>query len=285
MHREITTSSTATFLPPEYLFTHVETEATVSGTVQELHSAGHTEIALVAICLRYPTTERNRPLKTLADDLAKQGMLYLLQHLRTLVRKTDKVFMCGHYMYFVLLAAKLQGAEIVEERLWEALLWHIHSMGEQDLPRPEHVSIGHSAFPLPQASSEELLSASQAISKHFGPRVRRVTQRAGRTQEEASELLEAEEELPRLAKRLGIPYLTFLPSRPPRRALQVVSTSLARELRCYPLGRERNMLTVAMLNPQDQQALERLHQETGLQIFPVLTHPQALENALQQLGS
>jgi hypothetical protein len=66
--------------------------------------------------------------------------------------------------------------------------------------------------------------------------------------------------------------------------LQVVSARLAQELRCYPVGRERNMLTVAMLNPQDHQTLERLRQETGLLIFPVLTHPEALESALKQLG-
>ena len=62
------------------------------------------------------------------------------------------------------------------------------------------------------------------------------------------------------------------------------SAHLARELHCYPLGRERNTLTVAMLNPQDHQAIERLRQETGLRIFPVLTHPEALETALRQFS-
>jgi hypothetical protein len=43
------------------------------------------------------------------------------------------------------------------------------------------------------------------------------------------------------------------------------------------------MLTVAMLNPVDHSALDRLKQETGLHIFPVLTHPQALQVALEEL--
>jgi hypothetical protein len=43
------------------------------------------------------------------------------------------------------------------------------------------------------------------------------------------------------------------------------------------------MLTVAMLNPEDNSALDRLKQETGLRIFPVLAHPQALQIALDQL--
>ncbi|MFL5626790.1 MAG: hypothetical protein ACJ788_14495 [Ktedonobacteraceae bacterium] len=38
-----------------------------------------------------------------------------------------------------------------------------------------------------------------------------------------------------------------------------------------------------MLDPQDRLALERLHQETGLDIFPVLTRPQELQTALEQL--
>ena len=63
----------------------------------------------------------------------------------------------------------------------------------------------------------------------------------------------------------------------------LVDPRLAQELGCYPLGRQRNILTVAMLNPRDRLALERLHQETGMDIFPILTHPQELQTALEQL--
>jgi hypothetical protein len=38
-----------------------------------------------------------------------------------------------------------------------------------------------------------------------------------------------------------------------------------------------------MLNPVDHSAIDRLKQETGLHIFPVLTHPRALQGALEQL--
>lgn len=97
------------------------------------------------------------------------------------------------------------------------------------------------------------------------------------------ELENVDEELPVLARKLGIPYLSLLPSKLPADITQLVDPKLAHELHCYPLGRERNMLTVAMLNPQDRSALDRLHRETGLHIFPVLTHPQALQTALEQL--
>ena len=91
------------------------------------------------------------------------------------------------------------------------------------------------------------------------------------------------EELSALARKLGIPYLTLLPGKLPKDLQRLVNPQLARELRCYPLGRERNMLTVAMLNPEDSSALDRLQRETGLHIFPVLTHPHVLQKALEQL--
>ena len=94
---------------------------------------------------------------------------------------------------------------------------------------------------------------------------------------------ELDQELPVLARKLGIPYLTLLPRNLPQSLQHLVNPKLAHELRCYPLGRERDMLTVAMLNPVDHSALDRLKQETGLHIFPVLTHPQALQVALEQL--
>jgi hypothetical protein len=98
-----------------------------------------------------------------------------------------------------------------------------------------------------------------------------------------SEKEDPEQELPNLARRLGIPYLTLLPTTFPQSLQHLVTPKLAQELRCYPVGRERNKLTVAMLNPVDHSVLDRLKQETGLHIFPVLTHPQALQVALEQL--
>ncbi len=285
MSREVATAPATTVIPQGYVFTCVETETAITTTIQDLYSTGHTEIALVAIHLLYKTAEKHGPMKRRMDDRAEQGVHYVLQNLRTLVRRTDHVFLCGKSMYFVLLAANLQGAEIVEERLWEALLWRVHGMSEQDLPRPESVCIGHGAFPAPQTSPEELLSAVHAASRHFGTRAQRVFQHAGHASHAGDcTQLDDDEEIPLLAKKLGIPYLSFLPAKPSRRVLQALSARLARELRCYPVGRERNVLTVAMLNPQDHQALERLRQETGLLIFPVLTHPQALDSALKQLG-
>src|SRR5690349_5960676 len=48
-------------------------------------------------------------------------------------------------LYFVLFGADKQGGALVQERLWEALLWHVHNAQEQALLQPTSMSIGHSA--------------------------------------------------------------------------------------------------------------------------------------------
>lgn len=256
-------------------FTRIETCRELSDTIERLHTAGSTHIALVAIHLFYQPT---RVLFSMEERMW-QSSIYLLQRIRPLVRRTDRVFLHRHTCYFVLLQASLQGAQIVEDRLWEALLWRVHNMNEYEILRPAHLASGHGAFPDPHSSPEELLRATGSFSKRFGGHTNHVQpRRPGR----ADARLAGQEELPKLARRLGIPYLALLPNRLPQRVLHVVSARIARELRCYPLGRERNTLTVAMLDPQDHQALERLRQETGLRIFPVLTHAEALESALSQ---
>ena len=149
--------------------------------------------------------------------------------------------------------------------------------------RPSGISIGHSAYPAPctkingciATASEARLYANFISEKS----TRKTAARSGQLIQPSSQ----NDELPALARKLGIPYLSLLPKKPPQRIQQLVNPKLAQELRCYPIGRERNILTVAMLDPQDASALQRLQQETGLRIFPVLTHPQALQSALEQL--
>ena len=286
MRNETAAAPTRAIPAQGYTYTMVETQADVIETIRQLQATGSSQIALVTISLAYNLEERSGQTKISLDERASQGTAYLLQNMRSLVRKTDRVFLHRHRMYFLLPGANLQGAAIVEERLWEALLWRVHNMGEQEVLRPVKLAIGHGAFPEPHASPDALLSAANEVSKRFGERTERTGPRSpGRgAREEESAHEEEKEELPLLARKLGIPYLSLLPRKFPRRVLQVVNVRLAQELRCYPVGRERNMLTVAMLNPQDDKALERLHQETGLRIFPVLTHPEVLERALQQLS-
>jgi hypothetical protein len=208
---------------------------------------------------------------------------YFLENLRPLVRKTDVVFLLGHTFYFLLLGANVAGGGIVQTRLWEALLWRIHNIHDREILRPRYMTIGHSAYPLPCSEFDECIAAAREALQSFDTLPERTTRKARYRQTKPTLQQLGEEELPMLAKKLGIPYLMLLPRRLPEQVQEWVNPKLAQELHCYPLGRERGTLTVAMSNPQDRTALDRLRQETGLHIFPVLAHPSELQDALEQL--
>lgn len=81
---------------------------------------------------------------------------------------------------------------------------------------------------------------------------------------------------PRSPHQPGVPFMQ-IPSRLPTRLKQLVPHDLALKLRCAPVGRDHNRLTVAMANPADAQALCHLREITGMTIFPVSCEPSALE--------
>ena len=236
------------------------------------------QVALVVIRLFYENEE-----KASHAARARKSSEYLINSLRSLVRKTDHVFLSGHTMYFLLLAANEQGGQIVQSRLWEALLWRVHNNLGREVTRPRAMSTGHSAWRGAHGSINEFLAEASKACQHFDFLPERPLRKTVVwDQRQSAQQVGTDEELPALARKLGIPYLSFLPGKLPQGIQNIVNPKLAQELRCYPIGRERNMLTVAMLNPQDRSALDRLHRETGLHIFPVLTHPNALRTALEQ---
>lgn len=296
----------------EYSWETVDTLDAIQTAISHTMSTQSERVALVTITLHYAEEEKigtHRGLQIISRAQTHQGTAYLLAQLRSLVRRTDRVFLLGHTMFFLLPGATLAGGQIVRERLWEALLWQAHNMSDGGLTRPCSMTGGHSAYPVPANNIDELINIAQGVSMRFETRLERSASRRNRQhddrlarlalarpqpqnmglvqraveQQEEAEQAPGDEELPKLARKLGIPYLSLLPQKLPQRVQRLVDAKLAQELHCYPLGRERNVLTVAMVDPQDHSALDRLRRETGLRIFPVLTHPEALESALAQL--
>ena len=94
---------------------------------------------------------------------------------------------------------------------------------------------------------------------------------------EATEL-----ELRQRADVLGVPFVC-LPSHVPPSLRRIVALELARDLCAVPIGRTRGVLTVAMRDPADSAAVQRLAAATGLTIFPVLAAERDLTGALEQL--
>ncbi len=86
------------------------------------------------------------------------------------------------------------------------------------------------------------------------------------------------------ARALGVPYIAP-PRRIPSSVRNLLSAEVMRQLRCLPIGRDRNALTVALADPTNKGILQRLEQMTGLTIFPVMTDPDALEALAQPVRS
>ncbi|HKV58902.1 MAG TPA: hypothetical protein VJO32_11500 [Ktedonobacteraceae bacterium] len=258
-----------------YTYQIIETLEPVQAAFEEMLASGVEQVALVIIKLYYESEAR--PGHTM------QSSAYLLSNLRPMVRKSDSVFLLGNALYFVLHGSNQQGGSIVETRLWEALLWRVHNMTEREFLRPASMTVGHSGYQESNASIEGSIEAASIISLRYNWQAEKPSRKPLRQLQAVSPITEDDTELPALARKLGIPYLTLLPHKLPAGVQRLVAPSLAQELRCFPIGRERNTLTVAMQNPQDDAALHRLQEETGLLIFPVLAHPQALQHALEQL--
>jgi len=286
-------------------YARIDNDAEVAMRLQTLMEERTGRVALVTIELHFEQEGRDSNKHVAHEEKVEQGTRYLLDTLRVLVRKTDIVYMLRSTCYFLLPGANLEGGRIVCNRLWDALLWQVHNIVDGDLLRPRCLSIGYAACPQTHEDASECVQASYEIKQHFEvqPERRRIGTRSSKIasgeyahdtstlhahQHECIHMLplepkEAEPELSALARKLGIPYLSLLPRKKRAQVQQFVTLELAQELRCYPLGRERGMLTVAVADPQNSSVLDRLHQETGLHIFPVLTQPQELQMALDQL--
>src|SRR5579859_551101 len=258
-----------------YTYEMIDTLQPVQAAFTEILATGVEQVALVIIKLFYAQETRREHMT--------QSSAYLLSILRPMVRNTDYVFLQENTLYFVLRAANQQGGSIVETRLWEALLWRVHNMTEKEFLRPASMTIGHSGYQESNTSIEESIEAANVTSLRYNWQGEKTSRKAPRHLSAPPSTTEDESELPELARKLGIPYLSLLPQKLPVGVQRLVNPSLAQELRCFPIGRERNTLTVAMQNPQDNEALNRLHEETGLLIFPVLAHPETLQHALEQL--
>ena len=262
---------------------------TIITAIQESAAASLQRCALVTLTLQFLLEDevgaRSVP-KISRHHLVARSTHHYLQALRALVRKTDKVFLLNSTFYFVLLGANIEGAKIVEARLWDALLWCVHNAPEAKVLRPHLMTIGHAAYPERNASACVAAASKPCCSFDTQPEMETYSTDILQDKHEVAlntEAIALEDELTALAHKLGMPYLSLLPRKKPEQVQRLVTLKLAHELQCYPLGRERGTLTVALSNPQDTSILLRLQQETGLRIFPVLTHPQELQTVLNLL--
>jgi hypothetical protein len=277
MREEVASLPVLTSAVQSQNYTTVQTMKELIARLQHLITTRSTQFALVTVVL-YFSHLANRRTNSTGDtqelvNRADESLLYFLGSLRPLVRKTDQVFLLNHTMYFALPDADLYGGEIVQNRLWEALMWRVHNV-EANILCPRSISIGYSVYPTSDLDIEQCITEAGITREEFDLEPLSNVQEIPIAQDS---------DLSALARQLGIPYLALLPRELPDKVWQLISPALARELQCCPIGRSRDILTVAMSDPQDSQALDRLRCETGLHIFPVLVHPRELQTVLDQL--
>lgn len=285
MSNEATSLASYEHSSQEYCYELTSNIQTIVSTLQTIATPPDQSCALVTITFQFSLDEQ----RTLSRrHLVAQSTQYYLSALRQLVRKTDKVYLLASTFYFVLVGANVEGGRIVESRLWDALLWCVHNMNEGSLLRPHVMTIGHAAYSAQDQDAHQCIAEASEPRCSFAVQPETETYTVDNVHDDELDMLDTEVvspegDLTALARKLNIPYLSLLPRKRPEQVQRLVTLKLAHELQCYPLGRERGTLTVALSNPQDSTIVARLHEETGLRIFPVLTHPQELQTALSLL--
>lgn len=260
----------------------VETTQPIAVAARLLVPNGFEAVALVTLNLRFG--------KDLTPFQVDESLSYFLTNLRSLVRKTDRVFLHQRTVYFLLENANVQGSMIVQERIWERLLWLMHHLNETRVSAPLLAALGHSSYPLPATRIDDLLEEACHAQRIFDCQTMQainyleIQEPSSLPVQTPRVLRETSPDVSATILQTSVPFMPSLPQKLPHRVKKLIKPQLARELRCCPVGKERDTLTVAMLDPQDQAALKRLEEVTGLRIFPVLAQPDQLESAIAQLG-
>jgi MshEN domain len=80
---------------------------------------------------------------------------------------------------------------------------------------------------------------------------------------------------------VSLPYLAFLADYPPRRLFRLFPYDLACQYQCFPVGAERDMLTVGTRERLDEQVIEHFRQVTKRGIFQVRCEARLIDDVLR----
>jgi len=177
-----------------------------------------------------------------------------------------------------------QGMQIILERVYSSVCLLQAETLIPPLTRETTISLGIGTYPVPATSPDMLY-------QHVGQAVQRLVLRPAITAQlrgvKPISVHDGMEQGVRTKKGeihadvdlAGIPFMD-LPRVLPARLTQLVPFDIAVELRCVPVGREHQCLTVAMLHPTDSIAVRHLQMTTGMTVFPVACDESALNSLL-----
>jgi MshEN domain len=276
--------------------------AEVTPTTLEMHSSLRTQLESY-----FP---RSTPLSVLLLHISQLGHIYIapkstilhkrhryhvpaslleqiLINARRTIRSSDHILVhTGASIAIILPDVDQEGSQALLERVYDSINLLQPETVIPPLKRETDITLGIGSYSKPGASLEDLLYQTGFIASRIMLRPAVTTQLHGtrsiglvevnlynRNQDEEDDSLVA-------ARKSGIPFM-LLPARLPSRLKHLIPYTLACELRCAPVGRDHNRLTVAMAFPTDIQAIDRLHSTTGMTIFPVACEAKALDDLLE----
>ena len=210
----------------------------------------------------------------------------ILINMRRTIRSCDHILVHSSASLAVILPdVDQEGAQTLLERVYYSINLLQSETVIPPLKRETDITLGIGSFPKPGALLEDLLYYTGFIAYRIILRPAVTTQLHGTRSIGLTEVnlynrnQDEEDDSLAVARSNGIPFMqlpTFLPSR----LKHLIPYTLAHELRCAPVGRDHNRLTVAMAFPTDIQAIDRLRATTGMTIFPVACEAKALDNLL-----
>ncbi len=197
----------------------------------------------------------------------------VLINVRRVMRNTDQVILHeGTGAAIILPDVDQEGAFNVVERVFHSINLLQPETVIPPLKRETDITIGIGSYPRPGKSLEELLFHAGCVTHNLTLRPAVNAQlRMGKASAEigTGQTLDDEPGSPAKSRHTsGIPYMQ-LPARLPQSLKRLVPYRMACELRCAPVGRDHNRLTVAMAYPTDMEAISRLQSATSMVIFPV----------------
>ncbi|GCF06454.1 hypothetical protein KDI_00180 [Dictyobacter arantiisoli] len=259
-----------------------ELYAAMSTMIQSLFTHGETFSILLLHMSQLEasslTTHYERRHYHASPDLLQQ----VLRNVRRVLRIDDKMFINGPGGAAIIFSqVDREGIRIIVERVYRSVSLLQAQTMTPPLTHETTIVFGYGTYPQPSASLDALYQQIEycAYTVTFRPAL--VAHRRG----VRSVPVLVSERQPDHKQPVGnasltgaVPYLE-LPHVLPKRVKALLPYQIACEFHCAPVGYERQQLTVAMREPTNATMLTRLHEITGLTIFPVACEEQEL-NAL-----
>ena len=210
----------------------------------------------------------------------------ILVNVRRTIRSNDRIVVHGGTgVAMILPDVDQEGAYSILERVYYNIDLLQPETVVPPLKRETDIMMGIGSYPKPGGSLEDLLYHTGFIAHRLTLRPAVTSQLHSTRTTYLPELIplnrqgDDEDKSLVTARTRGIPFMQ-LPTRLPTRLKQLISYDLAIELRCAPVGRDHNRLTVAMTHPTDALAIDRLREVTCMTIFPVACEARALDELL-----